>query len=197
MYRRFFKPFLDILFALIVLPFFILLLILIIPIIYFTDPGPVFYIAKRIGKNGKEFPMYKFRSMKVEAPDLRNPDGSTYNSPTDPRLTKIGKFLRQSSIDEIPQIINVLKAEMSFVGPRPDLIDQMCFYSEEEKLKYSVLPGITGYSQAYFRNSIGWKERLKNDIYYAQNLSFLFDVKILLKTIGQILFRKNIYNGSK
>ena len=118
MYRKFVKRSIDIVFGLIGLPFFCLFFIVLAPIIYLTDRGPVFYSAQRLGKNGKTFKMYKFRSMKVNAPDIRNADGSTYNGPNDPRVTKIGRIMRKTSLDETPQILNVLKGDMSFVGPR-------------------------------------------------------------------------------
>lgn len=166
------------------------------PLIYIEDRGPVFYNAPRLGKNGKIFKMYKFRSMKVNAPDIRNEDGSTFNSEDDPRLTKIGKFIRKTSIDETPQIINVIKGEMSIVGPRPDLPEQIKLYNKEEIRRLEVRPGITGYNQAYFRNTILWKDRIKNDIYYIDKVSLCFDIKILLKTVGAVLKRENIFTSA-
>jgi len=137
--------------------------------------------------------MYKFRSMKVNAPDLRNEDGSTFNSENDLRLTKIGKVLRKTSLDELPQIINVLIGEMSFVGPRPDLPEHITYYTNSEIKKLRVKPGITGYNQAFYRNSIEWKERLKNDVYYSENLSLFFDLKILMFTVINVFNKKGIY----
>jgi len=112
MYKKYFKRVFDLLLALIALPFWLILLIIIAPLIYFDDKGPIFYNAPRLGKNGVIFKMYKFRTMKVNSPDLRNEDGSTYNSENDPRLTRIGRLLRKTSLDETPQIINVLKGDM-------------------------------------------------------------------------------------
>ena len=123
MYKHFFKRVLDILISLIALPFVILTIIIFGPIIFLTDRGPIFYCGKRIGRNGKAFKMIKFRSMKVNAPDIRLEDGSTYNGEDDPRVTKIGKFLRKTSIDELPQFLNVLFGQMSIIGPRPDPLD--------------------------------------------------------------------------
>lgn len=177
-----------------------ILIIIIIPIgilIFIDDKGTIFYNANRLGKNGKIFKMYKFRTMKVNAPDIRNKDGSTYNSDDDPRLTKIGKILRKTSIDELPQILNVLKGDMSFVGPRPDLPEHFNEYTKKEKKKLEVLPGITGYNQAYYRNSIKWRDRLKNDVYYVENISLLFDIKIVFKTFISILKKEGIYNGKQ
>ena len=198
MYKVIFKRIFDILIALFVLPFFGIALVAFAPIVHFTDGGPVFYNAQRIGKNGKLFTMYKFRSMYVDAPDIRLSDGSTYNSEDDPRVTKIGKFMRTTSIDEIPQIINVLKGDMSIVGPRPNL-PTLRFENldEPEQHRLSVRPGITGYSQAYFRNSINCETKTKNDNYYVDNLSFILDMKILLKTAFSVIRHKNIYTHSE
>ncbi len=118
MYKHFFKRFFDILVSLIALPFVLLVIIIMAPIIYINDPGPIFYNATRRGKNGKVFKMFKLRSMYVNAPDIRNEDGSTFNSDNDPRVTKIGRIMRKTSIDELPQILNVLLGHMSYVGER-------------------------------------------------------------------------------
>lgn len=196
MYQKYVKRVLDILCCLIALPFLGIIFIIVAPIIKLSDGGPVFYNAPRLGKNGKIFNMYKFRSMRVNAPDIRNADGSTYNSANDFRVTKFGKFLRETSLDETPQILNVLKGDMSIVGPRPYLttgftsIDAL---SEVEQKRLFVLPGITGYCQAYYRNNaqVGEKERF--DVYYVDNVSFVFDIKILFYTVFSVLRRKNIY----
>ena len=121
MYKHFFKRLFDLIIALFALPFVLLLILIMVPLIWLTDRGPTFYNAQRVGLNGKIFKMFKFRSMKVNAPDIRNTDGSTFNSSDDPRVTRIGRFIRKTSIDEIPQILNVLIGDMSFVGPRPVL----------------------------------------------------------------------------
>lgn len=195
MYKSFFKRFIDIVVSLVALPFFCLGFIFIAPLIYLTDRGPIFYNATRRGKNGKDFKMYKFRSMKVNAPDMRNADGSTYSGNDDPRVTKIGKILRKTSLDEIPQVLNVLTGDMSLIGPRPTLATKEYIESEldENRRKhYSVRPGITGYSQAYFRNSITQEEKFANDAFYADNVTFIFDLKILFKTIASVLGQKNI-----
>ena len=159
MYIHFFKRIIDLLFALIALPFVLFIVIIVAPFIWFDDHGPIFYAGKRIGLRGKPFGMLKFRSMKVNAPDIRLEDGSTYNGDDDPRVTKVGRFLRKTSLDEIPQFINVLT---------------------------------TGYNQAYFRNSVEGLVKLKNDVYYAEHISFWLDVKIFFKTIKTVLFRENI-----
>lgn len=156
------------------------------------DKGPIFYMADRTGRFGRIFKMYKLRSMKVNAPDIRLADGSTYNGEDDPRVTKFGKFARKTSIDELPQVINILKGDMTFIGPRPDTPVGSAAYTEEEKIILTVRPGITGYNQAVNRNSVLTKEKLKNDIYYVNHLSLWFDIKIVFMTIATVLGHKNI-----
>ena len=121
MYKMFFKRAIDILLSLIALPFVLLVVAIMAVFIYLEDRGPVFYNATRRGRNGKNFKMFKLRSMYVNSPDLKNADGSTFNSDKDPRVTKVGRFMRKTSVDELPQILNVLIGDMSFVGPRPTL----------------------------------------------------------------------------
>ncbi len=153
MYQKYIKRFLDFIIALIALPFVLLIILIVSPFILFDDGFPIFYNANRIGQYGKLFKMYKFRSMKKNAPDIRLVDGSTYNGEDDPRVTKIGKILRKTSIDEIPQLLNMLKGDMSLIGPRPDPPDWLEKYPEDVKIFLNVKPGITGYNQAYYRNS--------------------------------------------
>lgn len=172
-------------------------IIIFAPIIYFSDRGPVFYNAKRVGKNGKLFKMLKLRSMYVNAPDIRLEDGSTYNGEDDPRVTKIGKFLRKTSLDELPQILNVFVGQMSFIGPRPDPEDWLDKYPEDIKVFLTVRPGITGYSQAYFRNSADGAEKMKNDAYYATHCTFGMDFKIIFKTIAILFTHDNVYKDTE
>lgn len=196
MYKKYVKGILDFLIALCGLPFFLIALFIFGPIIYLTDRGPIFYNANRIGKDGKLFKMYKFRSMHVNAPDIRLADGSTYNGEDDPRVTKIGKFMRNTSVDELPQILNLLNGTMSLIGPRPDPPDWLNKYPEDIKIFLTVKPGLTGYSQAYYRNSADGKEKMWNDAYYARHCSFLMDVKIFFKTIAIVLGRDNTYKDT-
>lgn len=196
MYKSFFKRFFDLIIGIVGFPFFLLALIVFGPFIYATDKGPVFYNAKRIGKDGKLFTMYKFRSMYVNAPDIRLSDGSTYNGDDDPRVTRIGKLMRATSIDELPQIINLLNGTMSLVGPRPDPPDWLEKYPEDVKVFLTVRPGITGYSQAYFRNGVDGEAKMKNDAYYAKHVSFLFDVKIFIRTIFTVLRHEGTYKDT-
>jgi len=192
-YKNKTKRVLDLILAILLVPFIAFASLVIMFLIIAEDNGPVFYKGKRLGEKGTIFKMYKFRSMKVNAPDLRNDDGSTFNSKDDPRLTKTGSFLRKTSLDELPQIINVLLGHMSFVGPRPDLPEHITYYEDNEIKKLEVKPGITGYNQAFYRNSIEWKERLKNDVYYSENVSLSFDFKILIFTLINVLNKKGIY----
>lgn len=193
MYKKFVKRLLDIIISLIALPFVGLVILIFGPIIYFTDKGPIFYNATRRGMNGKVFKMFKLRSMKVNAPVLKNADGSTYSGDDDPRVTKIGRLMRKLSIDELPQILNVLIGDMSFVGPRPNLATgNYDEFDEKRKKRLMVRPGITGYSQAYFRNSIPQEQKFENDCYYVDHVSFIFDVKILIQTVLSVLGSKNI-----
>lgn len=192
MYRYFIKRLLDIILSLIALPFIIIIMIPVSIAIKLEDRGPIFYNATRIGKDKLNFTMYKFRSMKVNAPDIRNEDGTTFNSDKDIRVTKVGKFLRKTSIDEIPQILNVLKGDMSFIGPRPSPLGDKSIYPKEFFRKFEVRPGITGYNQATVRNNALMEERIKNDSFYVDNISFILDIKILIMTIVSVLQSKNI-----
>lgn len=197
MYRNFFKRILDLILAIIALPFWVIILIIVGPMIYFQDQGPIFYNAPRLGKDGNVFTMYKFRSMKLNAYDQRNDDGSTFNAEDDPRLTKIGKFIRKTSLDETPQLLNIIKGDMSIIGPRPDLPEHIKLYEGNEVRKLEVLPGVTGYNQAYFRNTVPWKARIKNDIYYIDNLTFWMDIKVFFKTVIAVSMRKDVFSNLK
>lgn len=197
LYRKYFKRVFDFIFALLLMPIILPVIAMCGLLIVIEDRGPVFYLGKRLGKDGNVFKIYKLRTMKVNAPDIRNEDGSTFNSDSDPRLTRIGRVLRKTSIDELPQIINVLIGNMSFIGPRPDLPEHINYYKGDDIRKLEVLPGISGYNQAYYRNSIEWKGRLKNDIYYVDNISLWLDIKILFKTIEGIVFKKGIYSTNQ
>lgn len=196
MYRNIFKRVFDIIGALLLMPIVLLVIVIFGMMIYLEDKGSIFYLAERRGINGTIFKMFKLRSMYVDAPDIRNADNSTYNAPDDPRITKIGKFLRKTSIDELPQIINVLIGDMSFIGPRPAIVSIK--YSEMDALRkkrLKVKPGITGYSQAYFRNSINQEEKYVMDCKYVDDLSFKMDISIIFQTIKSILQKKNIYTN--
>lgn len=196
MYKLFFKRIIDILGALVLLPFVFLEIIILAPIIWLTDKGPVFYNANRAGKDYMPFKMFKLRSMYVNSPDLKNADGSTFNSDNDPRVTPIGRIMRKTSFDEFPQFLNILMGDMSFVGPRPKLYREGRLeesdVTEDMRNSFKVKPGVTGYAQAYYRNSITQDEKFHWDAYYAEHISFWMDVKILFQTIISVIARKNI-----
>lgn len=195
MYKEFIKPLLDLFIAIMCLPLFLIIFIFISIAIKMEDGGPIFYKAERIGKNRKKIYMYKFRSMKVNSPNIVNSDGSTYNAKNDPRVTKVGRFIRQTSLDETSQLLNVLNGTMSIVGPRASNWDVLETYLDDEKDKMNVKPGITGYTQAYYRNSISVREKRLKDAWYAKNVSFILDMKILFKTVVTVLKHENIYTN--
>lgn len=186
MYRKYVKRFLDIILAIIAivitLPIFLLTGILVL--IFLGKPA--IFRQKRPGKDEKIFTMYKFRTMT----NKKDKDGNLL--PDDQRLTKFGKFLRKTSLDEIPEFINILKGDMSFVGPRPLLIEYLPYYTKEEHHRHDVRPGLTGLAQVSGRNLLNWNDRFKKDIEYVYNLSFLFDLKIVFKTIYKVIKREGI-----
>lgn len=194
MYEKYIKRCLDVFLSICTMPILGVVFIIVAPLIYLEDHGSIFYMAKRRGVNGRIFEMYKFRTMRMNAPDIRNADNSTYNAADDPRITKTGRILRKTSIDEIPQIFNILKGDMSFIGPRPITINRpLEDYDEKRWERLTVRPGITGFTQAYYRNSISQEEKLQYDAKYAKRVTFKGDLKIFLKTIETVLLRKNVY----
>lgn len=169
--------------------------LIIIVLISFDSKGSPFFLQKRLGLHGKEFKIIKFRTMVINAENIG--DGLIIKSGNDPRVTKIGDFLRKTSLDEIPQLINVLKGDMSLVGPRPPVtyhpyngIDN---YPEWAKKRFQMKPGITGLAQIKVRNSVSWDERIIIDNEYVDNYSILLDFRILFITFYVSVFRKNIY----
>lgn len=162
----------------------IFLLIYLLVIINLGTPG--FFIQERVGKNNKVFKMIKFRTMK----DSRDKNGNLLSD--EERLTKFGKFLRASSCDELPELINVIKGEMSLVGPRPLLLQYLPLYSKEQLRRHDVLPGITGWAQINGRNLISWTEKFKLDLWYVDNWSLLLDIKIIFLTIYKVFKRDGI-----
>ena len=193
MYLRFGKRVCDLVVGIVALPFVLIIIAVLAPIIHFEDKGPVFYNAPRVGKDGRDFKMYKLRSMRVNAPDLVMEDGSTYNGADDPRMTKIGAFMRRTSLDEIPQFLNVLKGDMSVVGPRPDLRRETELYEGDEGEKLTVKPGITGYAAVYGRNSLPWHDRLALDVYYVRNVTFALDVKVFFRTFATVFKQEGVF----
>lgn len=189
------KRIIDIIACLLAMPFVLFIMLPVSIAIKLEDGGPIFYRSMRLGVGFKEFGMLKFRSMKVNAPDLRNDDGSTFNSDKDPRVTRIGHFMRVTSIDELPQIFNVLKGDMSIIGPRAGDVESKDTYLKDEKDKLLIRPGITGYTQAYYRNALGVREKRLYDAWYAHRVSLFLDVKIFFKTIGTVLKRENVFTN--
>jgi undecaprenyl phosphate N,N'-diacetylbacillosamine 1-phosphate transferase len=157
--------------------------IFIIAIIIKLDRGPVFFIQKRLGLYGKCFKIYKFRSMVVDADKYLDEKGMS----TIDRITKFGNFMRKTSIDEIPQLFNIIRGDMSIVGPRPTLVEHYNLYSDEQKRRFEMRPGVTGLAQINGRNTLKWTKRLEYDVEYIDKYSLWLDLKILLKTVGVVL----------
>lgn len=168
------------------------LLVAIALIIRLSSKGPAVFKQERAGKNGKPFVFYKFRTMRTDA----DPFGPSPKLGNDPRLTRIGKFLREYSLDELPQFCNILKGDMSFVGPRPLYLSQMPGWSERQKKRLCVKPGLTGLAQVSGRGRITIEEKLELDVKYVETASLLGDIRIALATISQVVGRKNIYEKS-
>jgi len=154
-----------------------------------SSKGPAVFKQERAGKNGKSFMFYKFRTMKLDV----DPFGPSPKSGEDPRLTKVGMFLREYSLDELPQLFNVLKGDMSIVGPRPLYVSQMSEWNEQQKKRLLVKPGLTGLAQISGRGELTREEKLELDVEYVETASFLADIKIILATIAQVFGRKSIY----
>ena len=186
MYRKFFKRFLDIIISLIFILCFWWLYIVIAILVRIKLGSPVLFKQDRPGLNEKIFKMYKFRTMTDEK------DKSGNLLPDAERLTKFGKFLRSTSLDEIPEFFNILRGDMSLIGPRPLLVEYLNYYTNDEKKRHNVRPGISGWAQVNGRNSLSWEEKFRYDIEYVEKLSFLFDFKIVLLTIKKVLKREDI-----
>jgi lipopolysaccharide/colanic/teichoic acid biosynthesis glycosyltransferase len=183
----------DIAGSLVALVFLSPLLLLIAIAIRLDSTGSVWFRQERLGRNGVPFTLLKFRTMIVDAPDYRNADGSTFNSANDARVTRVGRFLRRTSLDELPQLFNVLDGAMSLVGPRPDQVDQARFYSGDEWRRNLVKPGITGLAQISGRNAISWTARKRVDLDYVARQTLLLDLKIAARTIPYVLGRRDVY----
>lgn len=187
MYKNFFKRVLDIItsgIAILLIGWFILLVAI---FLHFANKGAgAFFFQKRPGKGEKIFKVIKFKTMT----DERDENGNLL--PDAQRLTKVGKFVRSTSIDELPQLINVFMGDMSLIGPRPLLPEYLPYYSEREHLRHTVRPGITGWAQVNGRNKVKWDDRLMLDVYYVEHLTFAFDIKILFRTIVNVLSHKDV-----
>ena len=187
MYKNFFKRILDFCISLLALICLSPILLVVTIWLHFANKGAgAFFLQERPGKDAKIFKIIKFKTMT----DERDADGNLL--PDAQRLTKVGKIVRSTSIDELPQLINVLKGDMAFIGPRPLLVQYLPYYTEREKLRHSVRPGISGWAQVNGRNNLPWDERLELDAWYAENLSFSLDCKVIIKTIKNVINRKDI-----
>lgn len=187
MYRNYLKRWLDFAIALCILAVIWPVLLLVTLWLHFANKGAgAFFTQERPGRNGRIFRVIKFKSMT----DERDADGHLL--PDARRLTKIGRFVRATSMDELPQLINVLKGDMALVGPRPLLVKYLPYYTEREQLRHTVRPGITGWAQVNGRNNVGWDKRLEMDAWYVEHLSFLLDVRIALMTIRNVICRKDV-----
>jgi lipopolysaccharide/colanic/teichoic acid biosynthesis glycosyltransferase len=172
-------------------------LLLIVILIRRTSAGPALFRQKRVGKGGKIFTILKFRTMVQNAPDLRNADNSTFNAEDDPRVTKIGGFLRKTSCDELPQLVNVLRGEMSLVGPRPELPEGPASYTKSQFARLKVRPGMTGLAAIQGRNEVPVNVRRDLDAYYAENWTFWMDLKVIAQTIPMVLQRRGVNRKAK
>lgn len=194
--KRLIDVFCSFLGVLVLSPLFIIVAI----IIKITSKGPVFFSQKRVGKNGKEFNMYKFRSMVVNAEELKEKlvaqnemSGPMFKMKDDPRVTKVGKFIRKTSIDELPQLWNVLKGDMSLVGPRPSLPKEVAQFEDWMYRRLEVKPGLTCYWQVSGRNNIDFEDWMKLDIKYVDERSTWIDIKLIFKTVGVLFGDKNAH----
>ena len=186
MYKSFIKRVVDIFLSIIFIVLFWWLYVIIAILVRIKLGSPVIFKQKRPGLNEKVFTMYKFRTMT----DKKDINGNLL--PDKDRLTKFGKFLRSTSLDEIPELLNVIRGEMSLVGPRPLLVEYLKKYSKEERKRHEVRPGITGWAQVNGRNNTTWDDRFKNDIYYVENISFLLDLKIIIETFLKVIKKSDI-----
>ena len=191
MYAKYIKRILDLILSLMALIVLMPLMIIIGILVRINLGSPIIFKQKRPGKNEKIFTLYKFRTMT----DKRDIDGNLL--PDEYRLTKFGKFLRSTSLDELPELINIIKGDMAIVGPRPLLVEYLPYYTEEEKHRHDVSPGLTGLAQVNGRNAISWEEKLKYDTEYIKKISFYSDLKIIFKTIKKTIKREDILMGNE
>lgn len=186
MYSKYFKRLLDIIISLLIIIFFWWLILIIAILVRIYLGSPIIFKQERPGKDEKIFTLYKFRTMTDEKDDEGN------LLPDEKRLKKFGKFLRSTSLDELPEIINILKGEMSFIGPRPLLVEYLELYDDNQKKRHLVRPGLTGLAQVNGRNDVVWEKRFEYDLEYIQNITFKNDLKIIFKTIKLVFSRKGV-----
>ncbi|OPX43558.1 putative sugar transferase EpsL [Ruminiclostridium hungatei] len=190
MYRNFIKRLLDLIFALTLSVPALPVLFIAAVLTRLSSKGSSFFVQQRPGKYGRIFKIYKLRTMTLET------DSSGRLLPDMQRITKVGNIFRKLSIDELPQLLNIIKGEMSFIGPRPLLVQYLEHYTPEQMKRHDVLPGITGWAQVNGRNAISWEDKFTLDVWYVNNISILLDIKIVLKTIKNIVAKKDINNSS-
>lgn len=187
MYKHFFKRFIDFILSLIAIICFSPIYLVVTIWLHFANKGAgALFFQKRPGKDERVFRIYKYKSMT----DEKGTDGKLL--PDAQRLTKVGQFVRATSIDELPQLFNVLKGDMALIGPRPLLTEYLPYYTERERVRHSVRPGITGYTQVHGRNNLTWDDRLEMDVWYVEHLSFVTDMKIIIQTVINVLTRKDV-----
>jgi undecaprenyl phosphate N,N'-diacetylbacillosamine 1-phosphate transferase len=183
------KPLLDVIGAtlgfIVLLPIFIIVIVM----LFFLNQGKTFYLQKRPGKNEEIFSIIKFKTMS----DKKDASGNLLSPSL--RITKTGQFMRKYSLDEIPQLINVIKGDMSIIGPRPLLMDYLSLYNDYQKQRHKVKPGITGWAQVKGRNAISWEQKFEYDVWYVKNLSFLLDLKILFLTLYKVFKKEGVYSA--
>ncbi len=189
MYKHFFKRVIDFIIATICFILFSPIFIIVTIILLFLNNGKCFFFQKRPGKNERIFKIIKFKSMT----DKKDENGNLL--PDFKRLTATGKFIRKYSLDEIPQLLNVIKGDMSIIGPRPLLVSYLPLYNDKQKQRHLVKPGITGLAQVSGRNNLSWNEKFEYDVYYVNNLSIILDLKILIKTVKKVLISEGIDAG--
>ncbi|KPH50830.1 UDP-galactose phosphate transferase [Helicobacter pullorum] len=190
MYKNLIKPILDFILAFLLIIIFSPIILIVALLIKLKLGSPILFTQERPGLNGKIFRIYKFRTMS----DERDSKGDLLSDEL--RLKGFGKLIRKSSLDELPQLFNVLKGEMSFVGPRPLLVEYLELYNQEQAKRHNVKPGITGWAQVNGRNAISWEEKFKLDVYYVEHISFMLDCKILYMTFFKVLKRKDINSNT-
>lgn len=180
-YRNYFKRFLDLIVSLVAFSLLLPAFIIVTALLYIANQGKPFFVQPRPGRNGRIFRLVKFKTMN----DRKDAAGNLLSDAE--RLTAVGRFIRKTSLDEIPQLINVIKGEMSLIGPRPLLVEYLPLYNSTQKRRHEVRPGITGWAQVNGRNAIGWKEKFELDVWYVDNMSFLLDCKIIIFTLMKVV----------
>lgn len=190
-YENYIKRGLDIFCAVLAILFFWWVFVIVAVLVRVKLGSPVLFTQDRPGKDGKIFRLYKFRSMT----DKRDAQGKLL--PDDERLPRFGRILRSTSMDELPEVFNILRGDMSIVGPRPLLVEYLPYYTEEEMHRHDVRPGLSGWAQVHGRNATGWEERFQYDLYYVRHCSFLLDCKVILMTVGKVLKRSDVLVGKQ